>query len=45
MGCRWGNLGLGYKEGLRIYDIGPTVLNFFGVESKNNSIGKSLIRA
>jgi predicted AlkP superfamily phosphohydrolase/phosphomutase len=43
MGCRWGNLGLGYKEGLRIYDIGPTVLNFFGVEFKdNNLVGKSL---
>jgi predicted AlkP superfamily phosphohydrolase/phosphomutase len=44
MGCRWGNLGLGYKEGLRIYDIGPTVLSLFGVKSKDSSIGKSLIR-
>ncbi len=43
IGCQVGNFEPGYKEGLRIYDIGPTVLNFFGVESKdNNLVGKSL---
>jgi len=42
MGCRGGNLEPGYKEGLKIYDIGPTVLNLFGLESNNNPIGKSL---
>ena len=43
MGCRGGNLEQGYyKEGLKIYDIGHTVLNLFSLESDSNSIGKSL---
>jgi len=41
-GCRLGNLKPGYKEGLKIYDIGPTVLNLFGSDPESNSIGKSL---
>jgi len=42
MGCRLGNLETGYKEGLKIYDIGRTVLNLFGSDPESNSIGKSL---
>ncbi|MER3445438.1 MAG: phosphodiesterase [Candidatus Dadabacteria bacterium] len=43
MGCRAGIEG-GYREGYRIYDIGPTVLTLFGMKLKdNNLVGKSLL--
>jgi len=44
MGCRAGNLKPGYKEGLKIYDIGPTLLNLFRMEFGDNSIGRSLTK-
>ncbi len=44
-GCRRANLEPGYKDGIRIYDIGPTALSIFGMKSDNNNlIGKSLIK-
>ena len=43
-GCRIGNLEPGLKEGLRIYDIAPTVLDFFGMKFRDEIIGKSLTR-
>jgi predicted AlkP superfamily phosphohydrolase/phosphomutase len=43
MGCRVG-LERKYKEGYRIYDVGPTVLSLFSVRSRdNNLVGESLI--
>jgi len=42
MGCRAGNIKPGYIENLKIYDIGPTVLNLFGMESDSDSRGNTL---
>jgi len=42
MGCRAGNIEPGYKEGLKIYDIGPTILNLFGMEFAHDSRGQTL---
>ena len=41
-GCRLGNLEKGYKEGLGIYDIAPTVLNLFGMKFDEETRGKSI---
>ena len=41
-GCSLGNIDAGYKEGMDIYDIAPTVLNLFGMEFEEEIIGKSL---
>ncbi len=41
-GCRLGNFEPGRKDGLRIYDIAPTVLDFFGMKLRDETIGKSL---
>ena len=31
LGCRAGPRPAGYQEGLRLYDVGPTILNLFGL--------------
>jgi len=41
-GCRLGNMEKGYKEGLSIYDIAPTVLNLYGMKFDEQTLGKSL---
>jgi predicted AlkP superfamily phosphohydrolase/phosphomutase len=43
VGCARGRLAPGYKEGLRLYDVGPTILNFFGGPPDPQSVGRSLI--
>jgi predicted AlkP superfamily phosphohydrolase/phosphomutase len=32
----------GYKEGLQIYDVAPTVLNLFGLPPDPDAVGRSL---
>lgn len=44
VGCREGNVEPGLKEGLKIYDVGPTVLDLFRLESHGDLIGKSLTK-
>jgi predicted AlkP superfamily phosphohydrolase/phosphomutase len=45
VGCSRANLEPGYKDGIRIYDIGPTALGIFGMKSDNNNvIGRSLVK-
>jgi predicted AlkP superfamily phosphohydrolase/phosphomutase len=41
-GCSLGNVETGYKEGMEIYDIAPTVLNLFGMKFEEDIVGKSL---
>jgi predicted AlkP superfamily phosphohydrolase/phosphomutase len=42
VGCHHGRVKPGYQEGLRLYDVGPTVLNLFGVPPDPQAIGRSL---
>lgn len=44
-GCRAGNLEPGYRNGIRIYDIAPTILDLFGTKPEGESTGKSLTSA
>ena len=41
-GCRLGKIEPGYKSGLKIYDMAPTVLNLFGIPHGNDFKGKSI---
>jgi predicted AlkP superfamily phosphohydrolase/phosphomutase len=41
-GCVRGKVNPGYKEGLRLYDVGATVLNLFGLPADQQAIGRSL---
>jgi predicted AlkP superfamily phosphohydrolase/phosphomutase len=41
-GCQQGRVERGYKEGLRLYDVGPTVLNLFGLPMDPQAVGHSL---
>jgi predicted AlkP superfamily phosphohydrolase/phosphomutase len=41
-GCRRGRVEPGYKEGLRLYDVGPTILNLFGCAADPQAVGRSL---
>ena len=41
-GCKAGNLTQGYTDGIKIYDIAPTVLDLFGMKLEGETIGKSL---
>jgi predicted AlkP superfamily phosphohydrolase/phosphomutase len=41
-GCRLGHVEPGYKEGLRLYDVGPTVGNLFGLPPDPEAVGQSL---
>jgi predicted AlkP superfamily phosphohydrolase/phosphomutase len=42
VGCQQGRVELGYQEGLRLYDVGPTVLNLFGLPMDPQAVGRSL---
>jgi predicted AlkP superfamily phosphohydrolase/phosphomutase len=42
VGCQQGRVEPGYKEGLRLYDVGPTVLNLFGLPPDPQAVGRSL---
>jgi predicted AlkP superfamily phosphohydrolase/phosphomutase len=42
MGCQQGRVEPGYKEGLRLYDVGPTVLNLFGLPADPQAVGRSV---
>lgn len=44
-GCRAGNLEPGYRDGIGIYDIAPTILDLFGAKLEGETIGKSLTAA
>jgi predicted AlkP superfamily phosphohydrolase/phosphomutase len=41
-GCEQGRLTPGYHEGLRLFDIGPTILNLFGLAPDPLAVGQSL---
>ncbi|MGH7892913.1 MAG: hypothetical protein ACREN0_11640, partial [Thermodesulfobacteriota bacterium] len=41
-GCRAGNLEQGYREGIEIYDIAPTILDLFGMKLEGETAGESL---
>lgn len=41
-GCRAGNLQPGYRDGIRIYDIAPTILDLFGAKLEGDITGRSL---
>jgi predicted AlkP superfamily phosphohydrolase/phosphomutase len=42
VGCQRGRVVPGYKEGLQIYDVAPTVLNLFGLPPDPDAVGRSL---
>jgi predicted AlkP superfamily phosphohydrolase/phosphomutase len=42
VGCERGSVQPGYKEGLRLYDVGATVLNLFGFPADPQAAGRSL---
>jgi predicted AlkP superfamily phosphohydrolase/phosphomutase len=42
VGCARGHLTPGYQEGLRLYDVGPTILNLFGLPADSQAVGRSL---
>jgi predicted AlkP superfamily phosphohydrolase/phosphomutase len=41
-GCRQGRVEPGYHQGLRGYDVAPTVLNLFGLSADPRAVGRSL---
>jgi len=41
-GCRAGNLEQGYRDGIEIYDIAPTILDLFGMKLEGETAGESL---
>ena len=43
VGCRRGRVSPGLKQGLQIYDVGPTVLSFFGMPADPEAVGRSLV--
>jgi predicted AlkP superfamily phosphohydrolase/phosphomutase len=45
IGCRAGNLERGYRDGIRIYDIAPTILDLFGMKLEGETTGQSLTNA
>jgi len=42
VGCERGKVELGYKEGLQLFDVGPTILNLFGFPADPKAVGQSL---
>jgi predicted AlkP superfamily phosphohydrolase/phosphomutase len=45
VGCRQGRVAPGYLSGLRLYDVGPTVLDLFGLPPDAGAVGKSVAQA
>ena len=41
VGRKRGRLAPGYQEGLRLYDVGPAVLNLFGLTPDADAVGRS----
>jgi predicted AlkP superfamily phosphohydrolase/phosphomutase len=41
-GCEQGRVTPGYHKGLRLYDVGPTILNLFGLPPDPQAVGRSL---
>ncbi len=44
-GCRKGGLAKGQRNDLTLYDVGPTVLAFFGLKPNPGGVGKPMIPA
>jgi len=42
VGCERGGVEPGYTEGLRICDVGATVLDLFGLPADPQAVGRSL---
>jgi predicted AlkP superfamily phosphohydrolase/phosphomutase len=42
VGCERGRIEPGYKEGLRLYDVSPTVLDLFGLPPDPQAVGRSV---
>ncbi|HKY76569.1 MAG TPA: alkaline phosphatase family protein [Acidimicrobiia bacterium] len=42
VGCRRGGIAPGRKDGLQIYDVGPTVRSLFGLPPDPEAVGRSL---
>ena len=42
VGCERGKVTRGIKEGLRLYDVGATVRNLFGLPADPQAVGQSL---
>jgi predicted AlkP superfamily phosphohydrolase/phosphomutase len=42
VGCQLGRLQPGHQEGLRLYDVGATIRNLFGLPPDPRAIGRSL---
>jgi predicted AlkP superfamily phosphohydrolase/phosphomutase len=42
-GCRRGGLSPGQRDGLTLYDVGPTLLAFFGLTGNPGGVGVSMI--
>jgi predicted AlkP superfamily phosphohydrolase/phosphomutase len=43
VGCLKGQVPGGRQSGLRLYDVGATILSFFGIEATGEGVGKSLV--
>jgi predicted AlkP superfamily phosphohydrolase/phosphomutase len=43
VGCRRGGFPKGRRDHLRLYDVGPTVLAFFGLEPDARGVGKPML--
>jgi predicted AlkP superfamily phosphohydrolase/phosphomutase len=43
VGCLKGELPPGPQPELKLYNVGPTILNFFGLEANSEAVGKSLL--
>ena len=44
-GCRRGGVTPGRRDGLRLYDVGPTILDLFGLPADPQAVGRSLTTA
>ena len=42
VGCQQGRVAPGYKEGLRLYDVGATLLDLFGLPPDPQAVGRSM---
>jgi len=42
VGCERGRIEPGYKEGLRLYDVSPTILDLFGLPPDPQALGRSV---
>jgi len=45
VGCQRGGVEPGYQAGLRIYDVGPTVLDLFGLPPDPHAVGQSITQS